>query len=198
MSRWSQYNEDSCRLPEGFRRIGFDADTKRYTFSDKRGRLYQSASGEEYGTLTPIVSTSTSRPEAFYSDRQKPKVSVSTTPAAKTFHDFLPSSAITSPSSSSGRNSLSPPPSARFVDAARRAALPKMQGVVQSLRRSTTSAHKSSHPQYDEERRGLLRIPSTSTTASSVSASTVGRSKSSATQRSQYQYTKTHSRKSSV
>ncbi|PBK76149.1 hypothetical protein ARMSODRAFT_1080269 [Armillaria solidipes] len=196
MSRWSQHNEDSCRLPEGFRRIGYDADTKRYTFSDKRGKLYQSAPGEEYGTLSPAVSTSTSRPEAFYSDRKKPKVSVSTTPAAKTFHDFLPSSAITSPSSSSGRNSLSPP-SARFADAARRTALPKMQGVVQSLRRSTTSAHKSGHS-YDEEKRGLLRIPSTSTTASSVSASTVGRSKSSATQRSQYQYTKTHSRKSSV
>ncbi|SJL10114.1 uncharacterized protein ARMOST_13498 [Armillaria ostoyae] len=196
MSRWSQYNEDSCRLPEGFRRIGYDADTKRYTFSDKRGKLYQSAPGEEYGTLSPVVSTSTTRPEAFYSDRKKPKVSVSTTPAAKTFHDFLPSSAITSPSSSSGRNSLSPP-SARFADAARRTALPKMQGVVQSLRRSTTSAHKSGHS-YDEEKRGLLRIPSTSTTASSVSASTVGRSKSSATQRSQYQYTKTHSRKSSV
>ncbi|KAK0469305.1 uncharacterized protein EV420DRAFT_1472560 [Desarmillaria tabescens] len=198
MVRWSQYNEDSYRLPEGFRRIGYDADTMRYTFSDKRGKLYQSPPGEEYGTLTPVISTSTSRPEAFYSDRTKPKVSVSTSPAAKTFHDFLPSSAITSPSSSSDRNSLSPPsPGMQFVNAARRTALPKMQGVVQSLRRSTTSANKSGHS-YDDERRGLLRIPSTSTTASSVSASTVGRSKSSATQRSQYQYTKTHSRKSSV
>ncbi|KAK0205212.1 hypothetical protein DFS33DRAFT_1326657 [Desarmillaria ectypa] len=198
MTHWSQYNEDSYRLPEGFRRIGYDADTMRYTFSDKRGKLYQSAPGEDYGTLTPVISASTSRPEAFYSDRKKTKVSVSTNPAVKTFHDFLPSSAITSPSSSSGRNSLSPlSPSVQFVNAARRTALPKMQGVVQSLRRSTTSAHKSGHS-YDEEKRGLLRIPSASTTASSVSATTVGRSKSSTTQRSQYQHTKTHSRQSSV
>ncbi|KAG7439261.1 uncharacterized protein BT62DRAFT_1081687 [Guyanagaster necrorhizus] len=185
MTRWSQYHEDSCRLPEGFRRIGYDADTSRYTFSDKRGRLYHGAPGAEYGTLTPVNSASTSRPEAFYSDRRKPKVSVS--PPAKTFHDFLPSSAITSPS-----NPLPPSPTARFVNAARQTALPKMQGVVQSLRRSTIKSGR-----YDEEKRGLLRIPSTSTTAS---ASSVGRSKSSATPRSssQYKYNKTHSRKASA
>ncbi|KAJ7787222.1 hypothetical protein B0H14DRAFT_2954706 [Mycena olivaceomarginata] len=31
MGRWTQYNEDSTRLPVGMQRIGYDADTAQYT-----------------------------------------------------------------------------------------------------------------------------------------------------------------------
>ncbi|KAK0229787.1 hypothetical protein EDD85DRAFT_889535 [Armillaria nabsnona] len=98
MPHWSQHAEDSFCLPEGFKRIGYDADTMRYTFTDKHGKLYRSAPGEEYGTLAPVAfSVSTNRPEAF---SENPKVE-STSPAPKlTFSDFLPPSAITSASSS--------------------------------------------------------------------------------------------------
>ncbi|KII96126.1 hypothetical protein PLICRDRAFT_82121, partial [Plicaturopsis crispa FD-325 SS-3] len=64
MGRWTQYDEvsnricklrddqqDSARLPEGFRRIGYDADTQRYTYRDEEGRIYMGAPGAEYGEL---------------------------------------------------------------------------------------------------------------------------------------------------
>ncbi|KAK0199344.1 hypothetical protein DFS33DRAFT_1510168 [Desarmillaria ectypa] len=186
MSRWSQHAEDSFRLPEGFRRIGYDADTMRYTFTDKHGNLYRNAPGEEYGTLMPVTfSASTDRPGAF-SDAENPKIepSATTVPAPKlTFSDFLPPSAMTSASSSPDQNLTAPPPKAHFNDVVR-AALPKMGGVMQSLRRTITSAYtkgsvstadhgSSPHP---EGGRG-----STSANASSADASgaSVDKSKSS-------------------
>ncbi|KAK0447280.1 hypothetical protein EV421DRAFT_1929356 [Armillaria borealis] len=120
MPRWSQHAEDSFRLPEGFKRIG--------------------APGEEYGTLTPVAfSASTDRPEAF-SDGERPKIE-STSPAPKlTFSDFLPPSAMTSASSSVDQHLPAPPPSA-YLTGAVRTALPKMQGVVQSIQRTITFAY---------------------------------------------------------
>jgi hypothetical protein len=39
-------------LPDGFERIGYDADTQRYTFRDARdGSLWEGGEGAEYGTL---------------------------------------------------------------------------------------------------------------------------------------------------
>ncbi|SJL13223.1 uncharacterized protein ARMOST_16662 [Armillaria ostoyae] len=138
MPRSSQQAEDSFRLPEGFRRIGYDADTMRYTFTDKHGKLYRSAPGEQYGTLTPVdFSASTDRPGAF-SDGNDSKVRE--TSRKLTFSDFLPPTAMASASSSLHQNFPVPPPRAHFNGAVR-TALPKMQGVMQSLRRSITSAH---------------------------------------------------------
>lgn len=58
--------QDLFCLPEGFRRIGYDADTMHYTFMDKHGKLYWSAPGEEYSMLMLVAfSTLTDRPEAF-------------------------------------------------------------------------------------------------------------------------------------
>ncbi|PBK85375.1 hypothetical protein ARMGADRAFT_1036415 [Armillaria gallica] len=132
MPHWSQRAEDSSRLPEGFRRIGYDADTMRYTFTDKHGNLYRSAPGEESGTLTPVAfSTSTDTPEAF-SDEENPKVQASEMAPKLTFSDFLPPSAMTSASSSLDKYTPAPQPV--------RTALPMMQGVVQSVRQSITSA----------------------------------------------------------
>ncbi|KAK0229784.1 hypothetical protein EDD85DRAFT_956881 [Armillaria nabsnona] len=170
MPRWSQHAEDSFRLPEGFKRIGYDADTMRYTFTDKHGKMYRSAPGEEYGTLTPVAfSASTDRPGAF-SDGESPKPVESTSPAPKlTFSDFLPPSAMTSATSSLDHYAPAP-----------------RLGVVQSIHRTITSAytkgsanraslptHRPPPPREDEK-------GSSSNTASPIDAS-VDESKSSKT-----------------
>ncbi|KAG7445391.1 uncharacterized protein BT62DRAFT_994870 [Guyanagaster necrorhizus] len=179
MPRWSQHAEDSFRLPEGFRRVGYDADTMRYTFTDKNGKLYQSAPGEEYGTLTPVtVSASTNRPGAF-SDGKNPKVESTGSPS--TFQELLPPSAITSASSSSVQNLPAPPPKVHF-NGAMRTALPKMRGVVQSLRRSITGKYSkgsTSAAGQASRRRESGKSSSSTTAASSGGASTVDQSKSS-------------------
>ncbi|KAL7626490.1 hypothetical protein AAE478_003262 [Parahypoxylon ruwenzoriense] len=51
MGRWSYYDTDEERLPEGMRRIGYDADTQTYTFSDAEGAVWESAPGNQYGQL---------------------------------------------------------------------------------------------------------------------------------------------------
>lgn len=54
-SRYSHYTkQDACRLPEGFKRIAYDADTARYTFRDREGALWLSKPGESYGKLMPV------------------------------------------------------------------------------------------------------------------------------------------------
>ncbi|KAF9078825.1 hypothetical protein BDP27DRAFT_1310237 [Rhodocollybia butyracea] len=53
MSRWSQYDEDSYRLPEGVQRIGYDADTGRYIFSSG-GSTLQGPQGARYGEMTRV------------------------------------------------------------------------------------------------------------------------------------------------
>ncbi len=72
-----------------------------------------------------------------------------------TFSDFLPPTAMASASSSLDQNLPKPPPPAHFNGAVR-TALPKRLGVMQSLRRSITSAytkgsvkHASPHPLED-------------------------------------------------
>ncbi|KAL4067115.1 hypothetical protein V8B97DRAFT_968958 [Scleroderma yunnanense] len=101
MGRWTQYDEDSYRLPEGMSRIGYDADTQRYLFSDSFGRLYQNAPGERYGVLKPVPSPIPPPPRrsatvvAHYdpplSEKRSKKLA-----RAKTFHAVLPPSNITS------------------------------------------------------------------------------------------------------
>jgi hypothetical protein len=46
--------QDAERLPEGFSRIGYDADTQTYTFRDATGNLYESLSGNQYGEMRPL------------------------------------------------------------------------------------------------------------------------------------------------
>jgi len=54
MGRWSQYDEDDHRLPEGMKRIGYDADTSRYIFRDRDGSLWQGPEGSEYGEMIRV------------------------------------------------------------------------------------------------------------------------------------------------
>ncbi|KAI5855083.1 carbohydrate-binding module family 50 protein [Durotheca rogersii] len=51
MGRWSQYDTDEERLPEGMKRIGYDADTQVYSFRDADGSMWESAPGNQYGQL---------------------------------------------------------------------------------------------------------------------------------------------------
>jgi hypothetical protein len=45
--------QDASRLPEGYERIGYDADTQVYTFKSPTGELYESEPGNRYGELWP-------------------------------------------------------------------------------------------------------------------------------------------------
>jgi len=54
MSRFSRYDSDEERLPEGMTRIGYDADEQVYTFKDADGSLWESAPGCQYGQLTRV------------------------------------------------------------------------------------------------------------------------------------------------
>ncbi|KAF7545359.1 hypothetical protein G7Z17_g9223 [Cylindrodendrum hubeiense] len=54
MSRFSRYDTDEERLPEGMSRVGYDADTQVYTFRDADGSYWESAPGNQYGRLTKV------------------------------------------------------------------------------------------------------------------------------------------------
>ncbi|KAK1246354.1 hypothetical protein MKX08_000156 [Trichoderma sp. CBMAI-0020] len=56
MSRFSRYDTDEERLPEGMTRVGYDADTQVYTFQDADGSYWESAPGSQYGRLTRVGS----------------------------------------------------------------------------------------------------------------------------------------------
>lgn len=55
MSRFSYYDTDEERLPEGFERVGYDADTGVYTYRDTRdGSYWEGPAGSRYGRLTRV------------------------------------------------------------------------------------------------------------------------------------------------
>ncbi|KAJ7216452.1 hypothetical protein GGX14DRAFT_496109 [Mycena pura] len=179
MGRWTQYDEDPYRLPEGVQRVAYDADTARYTFRDDQGNMYLGPAHEQYGTLTlvgksrpPSDTTSADRPQAFASGKSRPDLSVAVSGPpgdGSTFHDLVPAHLIASASSADSRLSASPDtgeplpgPSGRLRDAMRRAALPSMANVANNLRRSHT------RKQRNEEKDGLLRSDSRSSTTPST------------------------------
>lgn len=44
--------QDEYRLPEGMKRVGYDADSGRYTFQDRDGSLWVGAEGAEFSEMT--------------------------------------------------------------------------------------------------------------------------------------------------
>lgn len=55
MGRWTQYDEDEYRLPEGMKRVGYDADSGRYLFRDRDdGRLWEGQEGAQFGVMTRV------------------------------------------------------------------------------------------------------------------------------------------------
>ncbi|KAF8808207.1 hypothetical protein BYT27DRAFT_7190354 [Phlegmacium glaucopus] len=61
MGRWTQYDEDDYRLPEGMKRIGYDSDTRRYYFRDQDGSVWQ---GPEYGEMTRVKAYASPRTQS--------------------------------------------------------------------------------------------------------------------------------------
>ncbi|KAI0082124.1 hypothetical protein K474DRAFT_1586024 [Panus rudis PR-1116 ss-1] len=51
MGRWTQYDEDEYRLPEGMKRVGYDADTQTYQYRSSDGTLWEGPEGAQYGQL---------------------------------------------------------------------------------------------------------------------------------------------------
>ncbi|KAH8757046.1 LysM-domain-containing protein [Hyaloscypha finlandica] len=51
MSRWSPYDTDEGRLPDGMQRVGYDADTQTYSYRDRNGRYWEGTPGSRYGIL---------------------------------------------------------------------------------------------------------------------------------------------------
>ncbi|KAI0640249.1 hypothetical protein C8Q77DRAFT_121917 [Trametes polyzona] len=56
MGRWTQYDEDSYRLPEGMKRVGYDSDTGRYQFRDAEGALWEGPQGATFGEMRRVGS----------------------------------------------------------------------------------------------------------------------------------------------
>ncbi|KAF8633586.1 hypothetical protein AX15_001379 [Amanita polypyramis BW_CC] len=56
MGRWTQYDEDEYNLPEGMKRIGYDADTECYYFKDKDGSIWRGTPGARYSEMTRVSS----------------------------------------------------------------------------------------------------------------------------------------------
>lgn len=55
MGRWSHYDTDEERLPEGMVRIGYDADDQTYTYRNTTdGSIWESAPGNRYGRLRQV------------------------------------------------------------------------------------------------------------------------------------------------
>jgi len=173
------------------KRIGYDADTKVYTFRDHNGTIYHGTPGADYGTLAPVANTGdTLRPGAFESDEPRQVSSVNPEDRPSTFQDILPANLITATTSPVDRSLLPPTspkisddrdpasPRAQFVNVVRRTALPKMQGVVHNLRRSMTSIRRKGHGSQEDEtllRRGssnLKRSASIATAHTGVSVNT--------------------------
>lgn len=54
MSRFSRYDTDEERLPQGMSRVGYDAESQTYTYRDADGSYWEGAPGAEYGHLTRV------------------------------------------------------------------------------------------------------------------------------------------------
>ncbi|EIM83566.1 uncharacterized protein STEHIDRAFT_63096 [Stereum hirsutum FP-91666 SS1] len=54
MGRWTQYDEDEARLPEGMTRVGYDSDTGKYYFRDSDGSLWEGPEGAQYGEMVKV------------------------------------------------------------------------------------------------------------------------------------------------
>jgi len=51
MGRWAYLDSDEERLPEGMRRVAYDADTQTYTYEDAEGEMWEGVPGAKYGRL---------------------------------------------------------------------------------------------------------------------------------------------------
>jgi len=160
MGRWTQFDEDSSRLPEGVTRVAYDADTHRYTFRTDNGELLIGRPGEVYGKMSPLsdsighVDDEGNIHVCPPSPSKNGQTSPQTRGRAKSFRDIIDSSYIgtapESPAESSRSQILSGrgdkgaegDPTAsigKLAQVVRRNTLPRMQNVArQAMRRTGT------------------------------------------------------------
>lgn len=43
--------QDEYRLPDGMKRVGYDADTQKYSYVDQNGDFWEGSEGQEFGEL---------------------------------------------------------------------------------------------------------------------------------------------------
>ncbi|KAG1888714.1 hypothetical protein F4604DRAFT_1915753 [Suillus subluteus] len=163
--------QDSYRLPEGIKRIAYDADTQQYTFRDRSGQLYQNPSGETYGVLKPVSAPSAPRRSVTITERRDPALirARSVKRPAKTFDDFLPREYITS-----AEESISTPgsPSEDIPRVNRNRTLPKIPRIAKVMRAMSPResedddkhyllddcpASPTSYATHDDDEKGLSR-----------------------------------------
>ncbi|KAI3607987.1 carbohydrate-binding module family 50 protein [Moniliophthora roreri] len=195
MGRWTQYEEAEHRLPEGFTRTGYDADTGRYTYEDREGRQYRSEPYTEYGKLTPVPDFYEARRQMLAAAKAK-----HTGPPPTSFADILSSTQIATSPTASPESTSPKSPRSKFISVARKATLPKMKGVVDNLLtpRSKIAA---------EDKAGAHRIPSPPSSPTKPSmrsffqsrdssrredASTIGRSATTAAAASRHRHDKSY------
>ncbi|KAG2130443.1 uncharacterized protein EDB93DRAFT_79197 [Suillus bovinus] len=154
------FDEDSHRLPEGIKRIAYDADTQQYIFRDRSGQLYQNPSGEKYGVLKPVSAPATPRRSVTITERRDPALirARSVKRPAKTFDDFLPPEYITNAEVSS---STPDSPSEGVARLNRNRTLPKIPKIVEVIRSRAISPQGSA----DDDKRYLLDDRSASPTS---------------------------------
>jgi len=104
MGRWTQYDEDEYRLPEGMKRIGYDADTGRYYFRDRNGTVWEGAEGAEFSEMKQVSTGSThhasdddlesaprtTRSDGYYTLAQDPHSNLEITPTTSPYRTLFP------------------------------------------------------------------------------------------------------------
>ncbi|THU89375.1 hypothetical protein K435DRAFT_841865 [Dendrothele bispora CBS 962.96] len=157
MGRWDQYEQDDYRLPDGFQRVGYDDETQEYVFKDREGNVYRSSPGVEYGPMT-LVSKARKRRESSSSSETSGKDATAprrpsptpdspwpkrTEPIPRTFeelpkYEFEPDRTA----------------SERFVEAVKKSAVPKLQGVVKNVAATVKSHSRNSSRNEPNEKSG--------------------------------------------
>ncbi|KIY49735.1 hypothetical protein FISHEDRAFT_72369 [Fistulina hepatica ATCC 64428] len=94
-SRWACYDDDFYRLPNGIERIGYDADTGRYTYRETNtGHVFECRPGER---IQPPGKEAADSRGMFESSSRLPRNREGGS-SISSFRDILPASAVTSAS----------------------------------------------------------------------------------------------------
>ncbi|EIW81974.1 hypothetical protein CONPUDRAFT_164672 [Coniophora puteana RWD-64-598 SS2] len=168
-NRFTQHADDSARLPEGMRRIAYDADSERYTFRDHSGQLYQSHPGNTYGELVAVDAPLPPRRRVTITERNRPTPKRTHGPV-KSFDDILTRNYIApAPAPAAEPTASGIPGTAPSSEALKRAA----SGVMRRSRTLIQRKRPGIIPS-DSERRGLLDTDEKASFYSGRSSTLVG------------------------
>ncbi|KAI0337502.1 hypothetical protein BDW22DRAFT_1488275 [Trametopsis cervina] len=157
MARWTHFDSDSYRLPTGMERISYNSSTRTYMFRDSQGAVWEGTPGEEYGGRMTRVSGPTRPNEPDNgsihlmpnSPSPIPSSALPPTPpsTSSSFHEFLPSSMITTASPPSYLSPSRKIPPVRAPSSAQTSSLRRMLSIF----RRTPAANKNSFARVVDE-----------------------------------------------